>query len=120
MHSQPDLALATQQQLAAMNCFGAWQKELARGQLCNTHWFVMLLHAAGKQATTEENAASIASVLKWTSCLFEGPANGLSRQHRHTIIAAGWTQSADSKGDENETGGRDDLDWAVAGAAASN
>ena len=28
----------------------------------------------------------------------------------HTRTAAGWAESADSKGDDNEAGGRDDLD----------
>lgn len=58
----------------------------------------------------EEHAASIASVLKWTSLLYEGLASGLRRQHRHTRTATGWTESADSKGDDNKAGNRDDLD----------
>lgn len=108
--SQPDPAQATQQQLTAMVCFGAWQKPLTRGELCNKHWVGMLLPVADKQAPAEENAASTASVLEWTSSLFEGPANGLRRQHSHTRIATGWTQSADCIGEEHETGDRDDLD----------
>ena len=93
-----------------MSCFQAWQKELTRGQLSNKHWVEMLLLVAEKQATTQEDAASTASVLKWTSWLYEGPASGLRRQRRHTRTATGCTASADSKGDDIETGDRDDLD----------
>ena len=63
VRSQPDPAQATQQQIAAISCVQAWQKELARGQLSNKHWVGMLLHVADKQATAENNAASTASVL---------------------------------------------------------
>ena len=47
---------------------------------------------------------------KWTSWWLEGPATGLGGVHRYTRIATGWTQSACSKGDENDTGERDDID----------
>ena len=51
---------------------------------------------AVKHADSEENVAAAFSVVKWTSW--------------HTRVATGWTQSADSKGEENEVGDRDDLD----------
>ena len=69
--SQPDPAQATQQQIVAMSCFQVWRKELSRGQLNDKHWVEMLLHVAEKQAMAEDNAASTASVLKWTSWLYE-------------------------------------------------
>ena len=44
----------------------------------------MLLYVATKQAESEECAAQTAAVIKWTSRLLEGPANGLRRLHRFT------------------------------------
>ena len=109
-HPQPDPALATQPQLEAMQCFKAWQKALTRGQLLMRCWVEVLGEVATKQAEAEERAAATAAVVKWSSWLREGPANGLRRQHQHTRVATGWTQAAVSKGEETEVGEREDMD----------
>lgn len=62
------------------------------------------------KAVAEERAAATASVIKWTSWLTERPGSSLKRLHRFTRVATGWTESADSKGEEDESGEEDDLD----------
>lgn len=104
MHPKPDPARASVAQLSAMACFDVWQKSLARGQLLTKVWIEMLMFVATKQAEAEESTAQIAAVVKWTSWLLEGPANGLRRLHRFTRVATGWTEVADNKGNGNQLG----------------
>ena len=109
-HPRPDMAMATPSQLEAMFCFSAWQRSLTRGMVLNPCVVKMLVHVASKQAEIQEKAASVASILKWTAWLAEGPGNSLKKLHRFSREATGWTESAVSKGENEEVGEDDDLD----------
>lgn len=108
-HPKPDMATATQVQLVALATFEEWQL-VSKGMLLQHAVVTMMGKVAVKQAEKEERAARVASLVQWTIWLHEGPANGLSRQHRFTRLPTGWTQSAASSGKGNELGESDDLD----------
>ena len=109
-HPGPDSATATQEQLAALSTFEEWQLGLSIGMLLQSAVVTMLGKMAVNQAEKEERAARAASLVQWTIWLHEGPANGLSMQHRFTRLPTGWPQSAASSGRGNELGESDDLD----------
>ena len=71
----------------------------------------MLLHVASKQVEIQEKAAATASIVKWTAWLAEGPGNCLKKLHRFSRVATGWTESAKCKGEGDEIGERDDVDF---------
>ena len=108
-HPRPDMATATPPQLEAMLCFSAWQRSLTRGMLLTPCVAKLLLHVASKQAEVQEKAAAAASIVKWTAWLAEGPGNNLKKLHRFSREATGWTESAKSKGESDETGDKKSL-----------
>ena len=78
--------------------------------LLTAWWAKMLLHVTSKQVEAQEKAAATASVIKWTTWLTEGPISSLKELYRFSRVATGWTAPAQSKGESEEVGERDDLD----------
>ena len=66
----------------------------------------MFLQVASKQVEVQEKVAATASVIKWTTRLTEGSSSSLKKLHRFSRVATGWTESAKSKGQSDEIGGK--------------
>ena len=90
--------------------FEDWRCCIQKGQLHSNPWIEMLKQVATKQAEKEEAAAQLANIQDYKLWVEGGSAGGLKRQHQFTRIATGWTETAISKGNENEVGEHDDLD----------
>ena len=70
--------------------FIKWRSTLSTSMLQNHLWTQMIRKVAGEMVSTLETEINDRSRADWETWIAEGPARGLSRQHKMSKTATGW------------------------------